>query len=384
MAVDKKYQLECKLEFSHRKVVQSVLNVSVVALLVLTFTVCAAQERSPETYKELLGGGLADVRALTRPSDRRLEFGVNLFLAHEAWIGAVPEDVLLKSVDAIIELGPQRIDINMGPYPWMDGDEQSIHKYDVIVDRIRRAGIKLAINPEFSRIKYRYRSLAEWEAAASHFFPLIAARYRPETFVVVHEPTTMAARMRFKASPAEWAGFAQRLAKLVKDASPGTRIGAGGLPAEQAYFNAFANVKEIEVLTIDIYNLKALPTMNEMIAVARRADKAVYIEETWRPPYFQRKLGQTIEKVAMQNVGNREFEKLDIDWLKTMTRYAQVQGLEGITYVWVQTLFKYVDDGGDVDARGYNREVLKAVRQGERTEIYGALRELIREYGERK
>ena len=143
-------------------------------------------------------------------------------------------------------------------------------------------------------------------------YATIADRYKPDTFVVVHEPTTMSSRMRSKATPEEWAAFARESARVVKERSPKTRIGAGGLDTEERYYNAFAELPEIEVMTLDIYNLRNLPTFQRMVQTAKKNGKGVYIEETWRPPYFTRAFGQTLDRIVVQNVGDRSFEDLDV------------------------------------------------------------------------
>jgi hypothetical protein len=68
--------------------------------------------------------------------------------------------------------------------------------------------------------------------------------------------------------------------------APRTRVGAGGFPTEKSFCDAFARLPEVEVLTLDVYDLRNLRICNAMIQTARFARKPVYIEETWRPPLF--------------------------------------------------------------------------------------------------
>ena len=116
-----------------------------------------------------------------------------------------------------------------------------------------------------------------------------------------------------------------------------------------------------------------------MIRAARAAGKPVYIEETWRPPYFQPRPGMTLDAASLKNVGNQEFQALDSRWLRTMTAYAQANGLEAITPVWMFALFRYVQGNGDLDDPGYNRAVVEAITRGERTATFHTLQELVRE-----
>jgi hypothetical protein len=364
------------------------IRIATLLLTVCTFTSVwagsALQGLSSEKYKNLMMRGLSQVNTKLHSPNHPLEFGVNLTFAHEAWIGGFRKDVLLKAVDAVVELGAQRVDINMGAYPWLDGDEQVIQKYDAVVERIRQFGLKVNINPQYSPVMHKYRSFTEWEKAASRFYPVIAARFKPDTFVVIHEPTTMASRLGVSVNPEQWTTFAQRMAKLVKKTSLSTRIGAGDLHTERNYFRAFADIEEIEVLTLDIYSLKGLKTINELINIARRARKPVYIEETGRPPFFIPKPGQSLDQIAMQNIGNSTFEEVDIEWAKTMAAYSSVQRLEGITFFWMHILFKYVNDGGHANEPVYNRAIIKSIMEGNRTQTFKVLKELIYKYQRRK
>ena len=136
---------------------------------------------------------------------------------------------------------------------------------------------------------------------------------------------------------------------------------------------------EVEVLTLDIYGIKDLKTCNQMIRAAKAAGKPVYIEETWRPPYFKPKPGMTPDAVSLKKIGNREFQELDSRWLRVMTAYAQANRLEAITPVWMFTLFSYVDGSGDLDDPTYNRSVVQAIMRGERTTTFRTLQQVIRE-----
>ena len=337
-----------------------------------------------EQYRERLEGGLAAVDAITARQERHpLRFGANLFFAHEGLIEHVPLDVLEKEIDAFHAMGLDRVDINMGLFPWRDRDEGIIAKYDAVVRRIRDAGMDLAINPQYSPVRHRISSLDAWTRASLPVYEQIARRYRPEILVTVHEPTTMNARMGVDAGPREWKEFAQAAARTVKRVSPTTRCGAGALASEAEYFMAFLGLSDLDVLSVDIYGLKGLKGLNRMIGMAHRAGKPVYIEETWRPPYTspRARRRKSLETISATGIGLLAFQGLDAAWLRAMTGYASAWKLESITPFWTQTFFKYVSKRGDGLGREYNVEVMEAIRRGERTATYRAYQDLIREYG---
>ena len=361
---------------------RNVLLIGLMALLAARYTTGAHAQRdlSPDAYKKLLGEALDDVSRRTPVKARqRIEFGLNPFIAHEAWIRGTPQEALVKAVDAFKEAGVDRVDINPGLSPWLDSDQATIAKYDAAVARIKKHGLKLVLNPQYSPIKHKVGSFAEWQERAITLYAELARRYQPDIFVVAHEPSTMASRIGKKVGVSDWVAFVRQATKVVKGKSPKTHIGAGGLASERNYFNAFLGLPEVEVLTLDIYSILELRIYNQMIRAAQDKGKPVYIEETWRPPYYHPQPGMTAEVVSLKNVGNQEFEALDSQWLHTMTAYAQANHLEAITPVWMFALFKYVDGSGDLDDPAYNRAVVEAIMWGERTATFRTLQELVRE-----
>lgn len=349
--------------------------------LALAFTIwshAGQEEFTLGEYKRHLGQGLDEVsKRIPEKARRRIEFGLNLFIAHECWIEGMPQHVLTKAVDAFKEAGVDRVDINPGQYPWLDHNQDAIAKYDATIERIRQHKLKLILNPQYSSVKHKVNSFEEWRRRALIIYGKLARRYKPDGFVVVHEPSSMAARIDHKVRVSDWVGFVRETARVVKENSPKTRIGAGGLASEQEYFDAFVHLPEIQVLTLDIYGINELKVCNRMIRAAQAAGKSVYIEETWRPPYFQPRPGMNLDTASLKNIGNQEFQGLDSQWLRVMTAYAQANRLEAITPVWMFPLFRYVEGSGNLDDPTYNRAVVEAILRGERTRTFRTLQELV-------
>lgn len=309
----------------------------------------------------------------------RVQIHANLFLAHEAFIAATPLGTLKGAVDAFKEGGVTQVDLNMGLFPWLDGDKAAIEKYDAVVEHIRASGMRVAINPQYSPLRHKLKGFDQWRRHALKIYGEIARRYQPDVFVVVHEPTTMASRLGASgAGPSEWGEFAREAARLVREKSPKSRIGAGGLSTEEKYFNTFARMKEIDVLTLDIYQLRALATCERMVRTAKANGKPVYVEETWRPPFYVPEPGRTLDQVSVKSVGDPAFEALDARWIRTMVGWAAKHGVEAITPVWMQTFFAYGSDGTEAFDPEYLRRVMAAIDKGERTETFRALKGLRR------
>ena len=338
-----------------------------------------AREITEAQYLSAMEQALRSVKATAASQPQQpIEFSANLFYAHEAMIEHIPQPVLLRYADALLEAGVQRVDINPGLYPWVGQDQESIGKYDALIAHLRAGGVKVVFNPQYSPTYHRVKDMQEWRAKALPVYVELARRYRPDIFIVAHEPTTMAARMGAKASVTAWRDFAQEAAEAVKRASPRTRCGAGGLYWEQAFFDAFLTLEVLDVVTLDIYNLAGLKTYNRMIKKARRKGKPVYIEETWRPPYYHKQPGMSLEQISMTGVGKASFMRLDIQWLETMADYAGAWGLEAITPFWTPTFFAYVQRGGYAVDPAYTTRVMQAIERGERTDTFKAYRDLIR------
>jgi len=371
---------------SQNKILPSVVLLTAVVLL---GSGCAfgqfRRSVTKEEYREGLTKGLDAIdKRVNRGKQTPLEFSSNLFFAHEVMIEHVPTDVLLKVVDGFRDLGLHRVDINPGLFPWKDKKPEVIAKYDAVIRRIRDHGMKLVFNPQYSVVYHKVRSLEEWRDAALPVYAELARRYQPDIMVVAHEPTTMAKRMGADVSEREWAAFAREAAKVVKKESPRTRIGAGGLYTEFSYYEEFVELPEIEVLTLDIYNLAGFRRYNQMIQMAQKAGKPVYIEETWRPPHVEsRGRRMSLEQISAVGIGDRFYEDLDVRWIESITRYAGVWGLEAVTPFWMQTFFRYAPDGDSsnvLDSK-YNNRVSDAVHQGERTRTFLEYQKIIRQYG---
>ena len=347
--------------------------------------VCANEVRAltQQQYLFLMDKALDTIIEKCRKQPQhRLIFSANLFFAHEVSIKNMPLETLKKYVDALKEAGVHRIDINMGLFPWLDNQRETIQKYDALIHHIRQAKLQLAINPQYSTMYHTFDNFEDWKTAAFKIYLKIAQRYQPDIFIIVHEPSVMNDRMGINVSPTKWRQFTRMTARAVKKVSPVSRCGAGVLvvlESEKPFFNEFLKVEELDIITIDIYAIKGINTANKMIPKAKRRGKVVYIEETWRPAYYVPQAGrrETLDTISAKGIGNEAFQELDAKWLKTMALYAGTWGLEAVTPFWTQTFFKYVNEGGGALDPNYNRQVIEAINKGERTSTFEAFKAIV-------
>jgi uncharacterized protein (TIGR03437 family) len=352
----------------------------------------SAQVISEEVYLSLMNASLDSIVARTAAGRQYpVQFSGNLFFAHEVAIAATPLSVLRNYVDGLREAGVHRIDINPGIWPWRApasdaAAADAIAKYDAIIGYIRQSNLRIVLNPQYSTPYFQFQTFDAWIAAAEPVYVELARRYQPDIFVVAHEPSTMAARLGVAVSVEQWRSAAQRLASRVKAVAPRTRIGAGGLFNETAYYNAFLTVPEIDTMTIDIYGVgpgeNYLDVYTDMIRRAHNAGRAVYIEETWRPTYYVPGPGQTLESTISAGVGDAKFQSLDQKWLTAMTQFASTLGVEAVTPFWTQPYFLYVQDGSsNALEAGYNARAGAAMVAGQRTNTQRTAQTLSGKFG---
>ena len=318
-----------------------------------------------------------------------LVFGCNLVLAHGGIINRVPVPVLLKSADALKEAGAQRIEMN--PLVKDGGDPRAARKYKAVIEHIRALGLQIAINPESADPAIAgISNFDTYQKAALAAYAQWASDYKPDHFVLVHEPTTMAARMHIHTTPEQWRGFIEATAKAVKQASPRTRIGAGcfaGLTdREIPFFQEFSTIPELEFLTLDNYvgTPRAIATMDQMVKIAGGAQKPLYMEETWRPHFLRKGQphmeGKSMESISAIGFGWAGFESLDERWIQAMTLYAATHGMESVTVFQTRCFFLYVTSG-PTDGPVYEKQVEQAVLENKHTQTLEAFLQYTKKFG---
>ena len=315
--------------------------------------------------------------------------GANLYLAHGAIVQSVDTQTLINYVDGLKAAGAQRIDLNPGLATI--NNATSAAKYDAVVQHIRQLGLGLAINPQFSSPGDGViTSFQDFQTKATASYQQLAARYQPDRFVIIHEPTTMAARMGLQTSVDDWNGLVTALAPIIKAASPRTLVGAGdyygarpdgqGNDTESAYYAAFVTNPVLDFTTLDIYtdDSASLAQFATWAKMAHDNNKLVYIEETARPQFLLDPLpanwaSQSNEELAVYGSGYSAFAPLDAAWLAAMTAFASANGMEAMTYFQTNTLFLYVSttSPGSADATSatYIKSLITAVDQGQTSPI---------------
>jgi hypothetical protein len=122
-----------------------------------------------------------------------------------------------------------------------------------------------------------------------------------------------------------------------------------------------------------------------MIMDAQTHNKAVYIGETWRFPYTG-SVGSTatLEDSVSRGIGLQKFASVDQKWMEAMLVYANTWNIEGVSFFWSGTFFKYETSGdGSAIAYPYNKDVSSALANNERTKTFDTLKILAGIYAKR-
>ncbi|HEY2016576.1 MAG TPA: hypothetical protein VGH38_23895, partial [Bryobacteraceae bacterium] len=275
-------------------------------------------------------------------------------------------------------------------------------KYDALVQHIRQSGLRLAINPEVEPGELgKVLNFPAFQNQALPAWQQLAARYQPDNFVIVHDPSTMDGRMGFVTNLPAWHSFILAAAPLIKAASPHTRLGAGGylngaLPylsnQENAYWLDFVTITLLDFMTMDIYNVD---TFTQYVVWANQAHghgKGIYIEETWAPQFLgalpqgafngSGYLTASLDDLAVVGPCSPDFAAMNTSWLQAMSMFASFYGLEAVTPFTTEAFFALGTTGHDKPSDSvYNATVAQALQQGKLTSLAGTYQAWSRQLG---
>ena len=242
-----------------------------------------------------------------------------------------------------------------------------------------------------------------FQTAALESYAQLAARYQPENFVIIHEPTTATASLGLPTTTVEqWHDFITAAVPLIKAASPHTRLGAGAfqngvLPElsaqENTFFQDFATIPALDFLTMDLYNDDTFPVYQQWIALAHANGKGIYIEETGEPKYLPVPLPTTLfsangylteslDSISVIGAANADFAPLDASWLEAMADFASANGLEALTTFETEPFFALGTTGHDTETDPvYVSAVSAAVAKGQLTSTGKAYAAIAAQYG---
>jgi uncharacterized protein (TIGR03437 family) len=319
--------------------------------------------------------------AALSPTVHPLVFSGNLLAANGATITSSRQDVLLDYVDGLKAAGVQRVDLNPGVGSINDPNATAL--YDAVVQHIRQLGLQLALNPEVNTGDLgNSPTFQDFQTAAVAAYPQLAARYQPDDFVIVHLPTTMAARLGVETQPSDWAGLIEAVAPLIQTASPRTRLGAGDFynETENTFFEAFLAIPNLDFMTMEIFDDANFAAYTQWAEEAHAAadpthpnGKGVYIDETWAPYYLPSPLPtnwqvETLDTLSLVGPCDADFAAMDTSWLQVISQFASANGMEAVSAYTTEDFFQYGTANADkVSEPAYSGEAQQAILNGQIT-----------------
>lgn len=292
-----------------------------------------------QTFINTTTAAITTFESTLGPATQPIILGSNLLYANGGLIDNIPISVLLQYVEGLRAAGAQRVDLNPGVTSI--NDPVAAAAYDAIVAHIRELGMQLAINPAVTGNDFPGgASFADFQTTAMTTYPAMAARWQPDNFVIVHEPTTQNARLGVTATTQDWGGFIQAVAPLIRTASPHIRLGAGGFydSAENTYFAYNVTLPQLDFMTMDVYEDQSFAPLDTWVSLAHSNGKGIYVEETWAPKDLPATLPpgwqsnpEGAEAYALVGDCDAAFAPLDAAWLQAMAMYASSNQMEALT-----------------------------------------------------
>lgn len=274
-------------------------------------------------------------------------------------------------VEMLSEANLDAIDV----YLWPSLVTRYEERYNNLIKEIRRHGKKLILGYQMlprrhrlGRVSFRFEPYFKRPPTYDEFISLelkltrkYIQRYKPYLYWVVVEPGTNEMRLGVKFTSEQWRHLVSETCRLVKKISPETLTGAAVFHYE--YVRPFADVPELDVLGHDLYRRSELDEFEHLVALARRVRKGAWLAETWASLASSPGFDQPHRSI------------IDSRWLKATFNLAQSRGLIGMN-IWFTTHFvAYIPIKDQAD---YERRFVKALKAGERTEVFEAVRELRR------
>jgi uncharacterized protein (TIGR03437 family) len=361
-----------------------------------------AQTPTEAQFIASVNAAIASLNASTGPATQPIVISGNLIFADGKVLAQASLTNLLHFVDGLKAAGAQRVDLNPGITSVTNPTTQAL--LDGVVSHIRQLGMQLAINPEVTPGELgQHPTFEAFQTAALQNYPELAARYQPENFVIVHEPTTATASLALPTtSVQQWHDFLTAAAPLIKAASPHTRVGAGAyqngvLPdlsaQENAFFQDAAAIPALDFLTMDLYNDDTFPVYQQWISLAHANGKGIYIEETGEPKYLPIPLPSTLfnangylteslDSISVIGAANADFAPLDASWQHAMANFASANGLEALTTFETEPFFALGTAGHDTETDPvYVSAVSAALANGQLTSTGKAYAAITAQYG---
>ncbi|TAL48149.1 hypothetical protein EPN87_01205 [archaeon] len=270
-----------------------------------------------------------------------------------------------------------RIDMNYGP--WLENNTAAIKKYDFAVDEIRRNGKELMI-ADAAAESYRTTRKVTWGQFKKEWIErvsVLAARYKPDYYVVVKEPgwywlmpsDAIVSQPWTKLN--DWVNLTEDLIKTVKEASPSTKVAiatpGNTLYHDKAgdiilnYYKAATKMEGLDIIGTDNYGVRDFEDTERFLNETSLNGKQFWLLETWS--------GTAINSTYLQDPSR---ENLDAKFARAATYFTEKFGGKGVVFFYTRYLASYGDQPENaslVDFYKNRTEIFYEVQRLSRAEI---------------
>ncbi|MGZ8866836.1 MAG: hypothetical protein ACXW2P_00730 [Thermoanaerobaculia bacterium] len=361
-----------------------------IALVLVTGPVHAQRRRAvspsdvPAPYRTLYSGldagldkWLAYLDTRTPVAGHRITFGAEVITANTNRGSALLRPEALAGVrlflDRLADMGVQGASISIG-YPMLDPSfprsDEYLAFYREVAREVRSRSMKLHVetgvvfaNTPFSdlAVDFSQLTLARYVAGKRVMAERILEHMRPDFLGLGGEPDTEAGLTGLEElNDADV--YANALREVVEGLDKGaTVVGAGvGTWSPIQFAQRLVEVQELDAITLHIYPLWKMPIENATLipALARAKGKRVTLDEAW---LYKAVPAEAANIAANDAIFRRDafdfWSPLDVKFLTTITRLAEVEGIDFVSPFWSTYFFGSIKWSSSLEQSPYSTVV---------------------------
>ncbi len=260
------------------------------------------------------------------PEPKSIEYAADLDTAsHKSGI-LFPIDIKLKQLQVLEEAGIETVRITLAYDIFLQSNQDRIDDLYTLISRIRDDGKRVMIADGAAELYWN--EPMDWDAFSHAFIERVAdlaARFQPEYYIVVKEPTwymggrwtSPGGMLTEMVTVDQWLELTRQLCDAIKAASPGTQRGiaiALPFPESQDYLMKADKLEGLDFVGIDIYSHRHIGTVEGYV---QKITKPKWILESW-------------DGHPDTQIGQRWRTRSAAEWIKMISHYAQSRDFVGL------------------------------------------------------
>ena len=282
----------------------------------------------------------------------------------------------IKFLDMLDELGINVVGVTMrAPEHYSKSD---LERYDKLFKEIRKREMALKIWYDDG---IKGQSGEEYHELAYRATEYIIKRWHPDYYSIIHEPTVRERRYGFKMSKEVWLEHVERISDLAKHLDPNVTTIATVCNNERdvELVDYFVKIPSLDIVGFDIYYVWGIDEDSaEGDIIGKKVDlihshgKRVWIEETWSSLQWS-------GRKRSPGFDDPERAWWDARWMRVITYYAQTHDIEAVEPFFTDRFILYPGYNPYANKQRFINDYKIALREGNRTKIFYAFKEVIEE-----